>query len=39
MGMKLKKVAKAAKDYRHILIVMRHAKAESSAKPAIVTGT
>ena len=32
MGMKLKKVAKAAKDYRHILIVMRHAKAESLGK-------
>lgn len=28
MGVNLKKVSKAAKDYRHILIVMRHAKAE-----------
>ncbi|KAA8826225.1 phosphoglycerate mutase [Bifidobacterium reuteri] len=28
MGIKLSKVAKAAKKYKHILIVMRHAKAE-----------
>ena len=32
MGVNLKKVAKAAKEYRHILIVMRHAKAESLGK-------
>lgn len=28
MGIKLSKVAKAAKKYDHILIIMRHAKAE-----------
>ncbi|PJM77292.1 SixA phosphatase family protein [Bifidobacterium felsineum] len=28
MGIKLSKVAKAAKKYKHILIIMRHAKAE-----------
>ncbi|PJM79908.1 SixA phosphatase family protein [Bifidobacterium scaligerum] len=28
MGIKLNKVAKAAKKYKHVLIVMRHAKAE-----------
>ncbi|KAA8828011.1 SixA phosphatase family protein [Bifidobacterium myosotis] len=28
MGIKLNKVAKAAKKYEHILIIMRHAKAE-----------
>ena len=28
MGIKLSKVAKTAKKYDHILIIMRHAKAE-----------
>ena len=28
MGIKLNKVAKAAKEYDHVLIIMRHAKAE-----------
>ena len=28
MGIKLNKVAKAAKKYDHVLIIMRHAKAE-----------
>ncbi len=29
MGVNLKKVAKAARNYQHILIIMRHGKAES----------
>lgn len=32
MGASLKKISKEAKGYRHILIVMRHAKAESVGK-------
>ena len=31
MGIKLSKVAKAAKKYDHILIIMRHAKLSRSA--------